>query len=73
MLVVTYSEARQNLANMLNKALQDGEVLIKRNDGSMFSLKPFRKNTIEEWPGIESGLDREQILSALREGRERNR
>jgi hypothetical protein len=31
--VCTYSEARQNRATLLEKALREGEVVIRRNDG----------------------------------------
>ena len=72
MLIVTYSEARQNLAKMLDKAKEEGEVLIKRRDGTVFSLhvaeQPRKRN---EWPGVETGLSRKQILDAIREGRDR--
>ena len=40
MLVVTYSEARQNFASILDKAKSEGAVLIKRADGSVFRITP---------------------------------
>ena len=40
MLVVTYSEARQNFASILDKAKSEGAVLIKRADGSVFRIIP---------------------------------
>ena len=40
MLVVTYSEARQNFASILDKAKDDGAVLVKRADGSVFRITP---------------------------------
>ncbi len=72
MLVVTYSEARQNLAKLLDRAQEDGNVLIRRNDGTVFSLQPSTEITQgATWPGVFSGLTRDQIVSAVREGRER--
>ena len=38
--IYTYSEARQKLASVLDKAEASGKVLIKRKDGSVFSLTP---------------------------------
>lgn len=40
MLVVTYSEARQNFASILDKAKSEGAVLIKRADSSVFRIIP---------------------------------
>ena len=40
MLVVTYSEARQNFASILDKAKAEGAVLVKRADGSVFRITP---------------------------------
>ncbi|MCU0523144.1 MAG: type II toxin-antitoxin system Phd/YefM family antitoxin, partial [Anaerolineae bacterium] len=34
--VYTYSEARRNLATLLDRALQQGGVLITRRDGQVF-------------------------------------
>jgi prevent-host-death family protein len=38
--VYTYSEARRNLASVLDEAERDGEVRITRRDGRTFSLRP---------------------------------
>ena len=35
---VTYSEARQNLASLLDKVLVEGAVRIKRRDGQVFVI-----------------------------------
>ncbi len=40
MKVYTYSEARQRLASLLDEALREGEVRIKRRDGDEFVLTP---------------------------------
>ncbi len=70
MVVVPYSEARQNLAKLLEKASIEGEVLIRRGDGSEYLLQPAEKVVSPaNWPGIDSGLTREQILHAVRENR----
>jgi PHD/YefM family antitoxin component YafN of YafNO toxin-antitoxin module len=40
MQVFTYSEARQKLAFLLEQAESTGKVLIRRKDGTTFSLVP---------------------------------
>ncbi len=40
--IYTYSEARQKLASVLDKAEASGKVLIRRKDGSTFALTPER-------------------------------
>jgi len=70
MIVYTYSEARQNLASLLDKALQDGEVLIKRKDGQVFVLRPqFTTGSPLDVEGVDLGLTRDEILEYVREGR----
>lgn len=38
MLVVTYSEARENFAAILDRAKSDGGVIVTRKDGSRFKI-----------------------------------
>ena len=70
MTVYTYSEARQNLASLLEKAAQDGEVWIKRRDGQMFVLRPQpRAGSALDVKGIDLGVSTAEILEAIQEGR----
>jgi prevent-host-death family protein len=70
MQVYTYSEARRNLATLLDKALAEGEVLITRRDGQVFVVRPQpRQGSPLDVPGIDLGLSAEEIVSAIREGR----
>lgn len=68
MLVVTYSEARQNFASILDKAKTEGAVLVKRADGSVFRITPENS---EESPfaGVKSlfDLNHDDIQNVLRE------
>ncbi|HYN83483.1 MAG TPA: type II toxin-antitoxin system Phd/YefM family antitoxin [Gemmatimonadaceae bacterium] len=64
----TYSEARQRLAALLERARREGSVRIRRKDGSVFILKPERSTPLEV-PAVDLGLTREQVLAAVREGR----
>jgi PHD/YefM family antitoxin component YafN of YafNO toxin-antitoxin module len=72
MKVYTFSEARQKLASVLNQAKEEGEVRIRRKDGSSFIVKPA---SYEESPlqtdGVSSSLSAEEIVEYVREGRER--
>ena len=73
MLVVTYSQARQNFASVLDTSKKDGCVLIKRADGSVFKISP-QESSGSPFEGIKTlvNIRSEQILSALRETREEN-
>lgn len=72
MKVYTYSEARQRLARVLDEAGADGEIRIKRRDGSQFAVRPVAPATSPlDVPGVDSGLLRGEILAAIRESRER--
>ena len=70
--VYTYSEAREKLASLLDEACRRGEVRIRRRDGQMFVLKPATEHRSPlDVPGIDLGLNTEEIVSLVREGRER--
>jgi hypothetical protein len=70
MVVYTYSEARQNFASVLDKAVQEGEVRVKRKDGQVFVI---RLAASDDSPlnveGIDLGLTAEEILEFIQEGR----
>ena len=70
MLVVTYSEARKTFASILDKAREDGAVIIKRADGSMFRLIPER-GSASPFEGVSTDihLKRGELKSALEESR----
>jgi PHD/YefM family antitoxin component YafN of YafNO toxin-antitoxin module len=68
----TYSEARQKLAKLLDKAKKEGSVLIKRRDGSVFELRPVNgKKSPLDVKGVDLGLNSKEISEILREIRER--
>lgn len=74
MKVYTYSEARQQLARLLDEARKGGEVRIKRRDGSEFAVRSVRSGGSPlDVPGVETGVTREDILAAIRESRERRK
>jgi len=72
MTTYTYSEARQNFASVLEKAQKEGEVLIRRKDGTTFSLKPFDSDISPlQVEGLDLNLSSEEIVDIIREARER--
>lgn len=75
MLVVTYSEARQNFASILDISKKEGAVVVKRADGSAYRIIPETDiNKKSPFAGIKTLADikQDEILSALRETREEN-
>jgi hypothetical protein len=72
MRVYTYSEARQNLADLLDQAGEEGEVRIRRRDGSEYVIRPRRRDGSPlDVPPVNTGVSTEEIVAAVREGRER--
>ena len=70
MKVYTYTEARQNLASLLEQAILEGEVRIKRKDGQVFVLKPETSTGSPlDVEGVDLGLTKEEIVNFIAEGR----
>ncbi len=68
--IYTYTEARQNLADLLDEAIQEGEVLIKRRDGQVFVVKPQpRTGSPLDVAGMDMNLTAAEILTFIQEGR----
>ena len=72
MRVYTYSEARQNLASLLETAQRDGAVGIRRRDGRSFVLRPEPSvNSPLDVEGVDLPVTTGDIVAMVREGRER--
>ena len=72
MTVYTYSEARQRLSSVLDEAERDGSVRIRRRDGREFDLVLVERSTSPlDVEGAGLDLTADEILAAIREGRER--
>ena len=73
MKVYTYSEARQNLASLLEEARRGGLVQIRRRDGQTFDLRPSPRRATKksplDVPGVRLGLSRKEILKFIHESR----
>ena len=72
--VYTYSEARQNLSNVLKKAESDGKVLIRRKDGKTYALMPERPTASPlDVPSIKADISTQEIVTLVRQERGRIR
>lgn len=70
MVVYTYSEARQNLASLLEQAVKEGEVRVKRKDGQTFVIRPEpRADSPLDVEGIDLGITTPEIVQFIHEGR----
>ena len=66
----TYSEARQRLAALLERACREGAVRIRRKDGQVFVVRPEQGvGSPLDVPAIGAHLSRDEIVEAIREGR----
>ena len=74
MKVYTFSEARQNFASVLESAQKEGAVRVNRRDGRAFTIQPVRESPSPlAVQGVNLKLSRNDIVAAVREGRERAR
>jgi hypothetical protein len=72
MKVFTYSEARQRLAALLDRALREGGVRIRRKDGEVFTLRPEASSDSPfDVDGLDLDLTREEIVEFVKAGRRR--
>jgi len=70
MKVYTYSEARQQLASVLEQARRDGAVRIRRQDGQSFVLTPEQTTGSPlDVEGLDLDLTTDEIVAFVREGR----
>ena len=72
MQVYTYSEARQKLSSVLDKAEVSGRVLIRRKDGRTFSLVPEQpEQSPLDVPSINARVTTDELVSIVRKERGR--
>jgi hypothetical protein len=70
MRVYSYSEARQRLAELLNRARREGQVEIRRRDGQRFVVCANQSaGSPLDVPGVDAGLSRQEIVGLVRESR----
>lgn len=69
----TYSDARQRLAHLLDEARREGQVQIRRRDGSVFLVQAVRPaESPLDVPGVKSKLRRGELVELVAEERERS-
>lgn len=74
MQVYTYSEARQKLASVLDKAEASGSVMIRRRDGRTFTLTPLKSKVSPlDVPSIPARISTDELVHLVREERSRTR
>lgn len=72
MQIYTYSEARQNLASVLKNAKKTGKVVIRRRDGSQFSLTPEGNDSSPfDVPSIRTQATLDDIMTSIKDSRSR--
>lgn len=68
--VYTYSEARQNLASLLETAVRDGQVRVRRKDGQIFVILPEEtEGSPLDIEGVDLDLTKDEIVEFIHEGR----
>jgi hypothetical protein len=66
--VYSYSKARQQFAELLNRAWREGQVEIRRRDGRRFIVQPNQRGGSPlNVPGVDANLSRQEIVSLVRE------
>lgn len=71
MRVYTFSEARQRLAELLNRARREGRVQIRRRDGQVFTISVERPGGSPlDIPPVQTDVSTEELVAAVRESRE---
>jgi prevent-host-death family protein len=74
MRVYTYSEARQKLSSVLDKAEATGKVIIRRKDGRTFALIPEQApRSPLDVPSIRTTVSTEELVEIVRKERGRVR
>ena len=72
--VYTYSEARQRLSSVLDKAESAGKVLIRRKDGRIYALVPEPPTASPlDVPSIEADISTQEVVTLVRQQRSKIR
>lgn len=74
MQIYTYSEARQKLSAVLDRAESSGSVIIRRKDGRTFTLQPLKtKVSPLDVPSIRTKISTAELVDLVRDERSRTR
>ena len=70
MRIYSFSQARQQLATLLDEASREGEVRIRRRDGRSFVVQPAVEDRSPlDVPAVSTSLTTAEILALVRQGR----
>lgn len=71
MKVYTFSQARQQLAALLNQAKREGKVRIRRRDGQEFVVEPVSEELLSPFDvaGLDLAVSVSEIVAVVRESR----
>ena len=68
----THTQASRDFPAIVKDAQRHGIVMIQWSDGTLFSLRPESPDKSPfDVPGVKVDITREEIVSIVREGRER--
>ena len=72
--IYTYSEARQKLSTVLDKAESTGKVIIRRKDGRTFALTPEQTSGSPlDVPSLHADISTKELVALVRKERRRTR
>ena len=72
MIVYSTAEAKGKLEMLLEEACREGKILIKREDGQIFVIRPEPQTpSALDVQGVDLRLSMSDIVELVREGRER--
>ena len=72
--IYSYSEARQKLSSVLDKAESTGKVFIRRRDGRTYALVPERTPTSPlDVPSVSANISTQEVVTLVRRERGRTR
>ena len=73
MTIYSVTEAKEQLDVLLEEAGREGEILIKREDGQIFVIRPEPPTRSPlDVQGVDLGLSMSDIVKFVREGRDRS-
>jgi len=68
----SYTQANRDFSAIVNDAKENGLAMIQWLDGTLFSLRPeTAEKSPFDVPGVKVDITRDEIVSIVREGRER--
>ncbi|MCE7918827.1 MAG: type II toxin-antitoxin system Phd/YefM family antitoxin [Chloroflexi bacterium CFX1] len=73
MTTYSYSEARERLSTLLERALMEGQVKLRSRDGRIFIIRPekLQKTSPFDVRSVKLPISKVDILDAIRESRAR--